>query len=654
MSSRPPRRPELLGSLRTLAIVMILCLVPTTPAPGQERGGLSSETPPQWFMRYIGLPEDARMRVERLGLVVIDDVEVGPNMDVRYLICRERTEADPVTSGSALGRDVRDAADDAAPAPSTRAVRRDEGRTRALNEALAGKRFPSEPSFRELVSEARRGWNLQPPPFEAEDSPRFEDAKPLVEEAPGGLDITARMIQGLRSVLGQPILRVQNALDAVQDRVNQDLLILDATRDPRIVSQSARALRASSPVNGSTKLALADAYRFGWNLEQIGSLEVPRGPFGGAPLHPIIVAVIDTGVDLDHPEICDYLWENLRRPNPASNNPVDSIDDKHGAHFIESGAGQKVSITGDPDDDNGHGSHVAGTIVQIAGKSKHRPLVKIMALKVLDENGEGRLSQATRAMEYALHNGALILNNSWEIAETLEEDELTALVNVIEQCEQQGALVVAAAGNGDLDLDRDPVYPASVDNPCVLSVMSVDPCGVRTNQSNYGRFSVDIAAPGGRGTLPYDAEHDIVSTTYDPFGDKALQYDIRSGTSFAAAHATGVFALAWLRHDGARAQDIIRLVKAHARRVDNLEPLNMSGGIVDLSFLISDSREPTPLSRECQLLAGQICPRCGNSVEDTVLCPTPPTYLPAHPLQPPLYPEFKGRDVPSGDVLLIP
>ncbi|QTA86210.1 S8 family serine peptidase [Desulfonema magnum] len=220
----------------------------------------------------------------------------------------------------------------------------------------------------------------------------------------------------------------------------------------------------------------------------------------GKMLKDVIVAVIDSGVDYMHPVLKDKMWEN---PKPGDKNDV------HGYNF--------VSDDGDPSDDLGHGTHVAGTIVSVC------PSAKIMALKFMDADGFGFTSDAIRALYYAMEKGAKIVNNSWEGRDS------QALRKVMTKAQQRGKLMVAGAGNSGSDNDAAPHYPSGYDLDNIISVAATDHNDDLAVFSNYGAGSVDLAAPGEK----------IYSTM--PGGG----FEYKDGTSMAAAHVSGVAALVW-------------------------------------------------------------------------------------------------------------
>lgn len=235
----------------------------------------------------------------------------------------------------------------------------------------------------------------------------------------------------------------------------------------------------------------------------------------------LLALVVDTGIDYTHPDLIDNVWRN---PGEIPQNGIDDdrngvIDDVHGFNAIRN--------SGDPFDDNGHGTHVAGILgargnngVGIAGVTWN---VKLVGLKFLGRNGMGSLTDAVRAIEYgtALRRAGhkvVVSNNSWGSL-----SRSAALQSAIERAGEAGILFVAAAGNSRSDTAARPFYPASFPLPNVISVAAVDSRGNLSSFSNFGGQTVHVAAPGSG----------IVSTY--PRG----RYVSMSGTSMAAPAVAG-------------------------------------------------------------------------------------------------------------------
>jgi subtilisin family serine protease len=237
----------------------------------------------------------------------------------------------------------------------------------------------------------------------------------------------------------------------------------------------------------------------------------------------VTVAVVDSGTRLDHPDIAPNVWTNF---GEVPGNGVDDdhngfVDDVHGADLTTIAARQDLS------DGNGHGTHVAGIIAAAAngrGVVGVAPRAKIMTVKVLDAQGHGTTGAVADGIRYAVANGARVINLS------LKSDAPDPRVDAaIAAAQTAGALVVVAAGNDGIDIDRAPSYPASVPAPNLLAVAATAPAEGRglAEFSNYGTLSVQLAAPG----------EEILSTASDG------GYVVESGTSMASPMAAGVAAL---------------------------------------------------------------------------------------------------------------
>ena len=241
----------------------------------------------------------------------------------------------------------------------------------------------------------------------------------------------------------------------------------------------------------------------------------------------LIVGVLDSGIQLNHPDLFTQIWTNQAEiaANFIDDDSNGKIDDIHGWHFYNSGL-QNANVS----DDFGHGTHVSGIIAAAnngSGTSGVAPASQIMPVKVLDQYGQGHASDIAAGIIYAVDNGAQIINLSIGTSE-----DIPILKNAIEYADSQGAIIVAAAGNdGTNSVD----YPAKY--PQVLAVAASDSCDLRASFSDYGA-EIEITAPGVR----------ICSTGYcAPTRDCSNPnfYFYKSGTSMASPHVAGVAALIW-------------------------------------------------------------------------------------------------------------
>lgn len=234
----------------------------------------------------------------------------------------------------------------------------------------------------------------------------------------------------------------------------------------------------------------------------------------------IKIAVIDTGVDYNHPDLKDNMWTNEAELNGTPGVDDDGngyVDDIHGYDFANN--------DGDPMDGNGHGSHCAGTIaashnnIGIAGVMKS---ASIIGVKFLTDQGSGTTADAIKAVDYATKLNVDIMSNSWGGGGASQ-----ALEDAIKGAAQAGIVFTAAAGNSATDNNTTPHYPSNYDVENVISVASHTYDDVLSDFSCYGSQTVHVAAPG----------QNVLSTT------PGNAYSVYSGTSMATPHVTGVIGL---------------------------------------------------------------------------------------------------------------
>lgn len=204
----------------------------------------------------------------------------------------------------------------------------------------------------------------------------------------------------------------------------------------------------------------------------------------------VIVAVVDTGVDYTHPELADNIWINTAEANGTADVDDDGngyVDDIYGYDFVDD--------DGNPMDTSGHGTHVSGTIAAVGNNSLGVAGInwqcQVMACRFLDANGSGYTDDAILAINYAVDNGAQVINCSWG-----GSGSSTSLEEAITSAYESGVLVVAAAGNDAVDTDTTPQYPSCYDVDNIISVAATNDDDELAYFSNYGEESVDMAAPG--------------------------------------------------------------------------------------------------------------------------------------------------------------
>lgn len=289
------------------------------------------------------------------------------------------------------------------------------------------------------------------------------------------------------------LLSLKNAIGLVKVKENQ---VAALGQDPNI-----EYIEPNYIYRQLANIDVSKEYKDLWGMQKIQALDAWNN--AGAGSKGIYVAVIDTGIDHKHPD----LKENI----------------------IVKGY-NAITRKEDGMDDQGHGTHCAGTIGAVANETGVigvSPQVGLIPVKFLSKEGSGTLADAILAIDYALEKGARVLSNSWGGGPKSE-----ALEAAIKTVCDAGAVFVAAAGNGGSDGRGDnneitPSYPASYKLPCIISVAATDEEDRLTSFSNYGK-NVHIAAPG----------YKILSTIP---GNK---YAVFSGTSMATPHVSGAIALA--------------------------------------------------------------------------------------------------------------
>jgi len=303
-----------------------------------------------------------------------------------------------------------------------------------------------------------------------------------------------------------------------------------------------------------------------WNIEQ------------GKPT--VVVAVVDSGIMLKHPELRNQLWQNSGEivDNGIDDDNNGYIDDVHGWDFTDAPTFQGIGDWKDrdnlPEDETGHGTQVSGIIaaegnndIGISGIVWHS---KIMTLRAGFRIGGGAFLQnddIAAAIVYAADNGANVINMS--LGDTVN----AFLINdAVEYAYRRGCVLVAASGNSS---EPGSYYPAALEN--VLSVAAIDSDN-QLGSSNFGA-SIDVAAPG----------EDILTTDlYTDLSDITQGYGYKSGTSMAAAHISGVAALLISANPSCNNAQVYQWIKDSARQ---LSITNLVGaGLVDANAALKSHK----------------------------------------------------------------
>lgn len=276
----------------------------------------------------------------------------------------------------------------------------------------------------------------------------------------------------------------------------------------------------------------------------------------------VIVGVIDTGVNYNHPDLAANMWTN---PREIAGNGIDDddngyIDDVHGIDTVNGDS--------DPNDDNGHGSHCSGTIAGrgdngtgVAGVSWR---AQIIGCKFLSSGGSGSTAGAIECLDYFLGLKAagidvVATSNSWGGGGFSQ-----ALLDAIAAHRDANMLFVAAAGNNGANADVSPMYPAAYDVDNILSVAAINRLGNLASFSNYGLTSVDLGAPGV----------DVYSTWL------GTGYNTISGTSMACPHVTGAVALLKASDPMLTGAEIRAQIMANGKPLASLDGKTVTGNLL--------------------------------------------------------------------------
>lgn len=325
------------------------------------------------------------------------------------------------------------------------------------------------------------------------------------------------------------------AMAADVDRATTVRVRYEADESPEQVAEKLASLEGvawAEPSRWREATVMPNDPDFGqqWGLTKIGCPDAWDSTTGEPS---VVVAVVDTGVDLNHPELESKLL-------PGQN----LVDFPTGAESIEGWVleGDFIGVDSNPQDEVGHGTHVAGTIccatdngVGVAGVSWDVVLLPVRVLVRARELATGQISgigssvNIAAGIRWAADNGANIINMSLGgYEETVVERE------AVEYAIEKGVVVIAAMGN---DSSTEPHYPSAFDG--VIAVAATDQNDNRASFSNMGSW-VDVAAPGV----------DIRSTYWDD------TYASLSGTSMATPHVSGVAALVLSQNGGLEAEEV--------------------------------------------------------------------------------------------------
>ena len=324
---------------------------------------------------------------------------------------------------------------------------------------------------------------------------------------------------------------------------------------------------------------------------QEGKAKYRQDSHGGSPNGPkLVVAVIDSGIDPDHPDLRNELWKN---PGEIAGNGIDDdnngiVDDIHGVNFMR----RAGNPTNNPWDDYGHGTHCAGIIAAsanngqgvagVAGFSKGK--VQIMALRTFDVNG-GQATWTIEALNYAISKGARLSSNSY--GGTTGGSQINPMFQRILR-QNPNHLFVSAAGNDNQKVTTSgwPNAARASNHICVASSTS---SASRSSFSNYGTPYVNVFAPGSR----------ILSTMPRNKGS----YGYYDGTSMACPMVSGLAALIMTMRGNLNGAQVKQLIEQNVQKKSQFNGLVTTGGLIDvdktIKAVIGGGSTTTPAPPPC-------------------------------------------------------
>ncbi len=415
----------------------------------------------------------------------------------------------------------------------------------------------------------------EPPGIEKpEKKPEKEERKILIkfkENAP------YKLIKNILSDLGIDVERYFKFIDVFVLKLPQDLPLeegLEILREFDFVEYAEPDVIFKT---SSTKNPDDPYYPKQWGLNNSSDTDIdaPEGWSKETGLEDIIIAVIDTGVDYNHEDLKNNIWKNTQECSGLK-----GVDDDGNGYVDDCYGWNALDDNGNPMDDNGHGTHVAGIAAAVGNNGKGITGVswnsKILPLKFMDSNGQGRVSDAIECIEYIVNNvkkgrNIKVANTSWGGYQSS-----SALKDAIKKLQESDVLLVAAAGNDKNNNDSKPYYPASYDLNNIIAVAATDKNDNLADFSNYGKNSVDIAAPGV----------DIISTY------PGNRYRYMSGTSMATPHVSGLASLVWSQNGGYSYYDVKSLIENNGDKLSSLYGLVKTESRINVDKSLSAKEVP--------------------------------------------------------------
>jgi subtilisin family serine protease len=320
-------------------------------------------------------------------------------------------------------------------------------------------------------------------------------------------------------------------------------------------------------------------YKDNWYLEAI---RTPTVAAANSRSDPVIIAVVDDGVRITHQDLAGFVWRNSQE---IPNNRIDDdgngfIDDIHGWDISDE---DNDVVPGDRPDFY-HGTHIAGIITEVAkaayGESASDHIRILPVKSISDFEPTTYVKDGYRGIRYAIEAGADIIICAWGVGHITPEEE-----RILREAADRGILIVSSSGNLPQELEQ---YPAAYES--VLAVGSVERDGAKTTKSNYGQF-VDMSAPGtgirGASVLADD------------------EYEVRDGTSFAAAMVATAAALVELNNPHLTRTDIKACLLSTSRPIDikaREYSAKLGAGSLDIQAAVDCDLFNNPVDEETRLV----------------------------------------------------
>lgn len=410
-------------------------------------------------------------------------------------------------------------------------------------------------------------------------------AKQSARKFPGHRAQIHVLVDGLKRHDGKGDLALMDFSSEASTLPQISLLIQQVQKDPDVefAEPNWRLHHLSST---STQAFPNDKYyQNGKSWGMYGILGIPANPYGsqasdvwGNSIHPVdcsdvYIGVIDEGVMVSHPDLNASVWRNPFDPLDGIDNDGNGyVDDRNGWDFYH----DDRTVYDGPNDV--HGTHVAGIIAAAGNNGKGIAGVcwkaKLIAAKFMDIDG-GDTVNAIKAIDYitdlkARHKLNIVAtNNSWGGGGFSR-----GMRDAINRARAENILFVAAAGNSGNDNDTHPLYPASYNNTNIIAVTALTSIGQMAFFANFGKTTVDIAAPG-----------DGILSTIPRFDGKP-GYAFDFGTSMAAPFVTGAIALYAHQYPDSKAAVIKKALLTNAEPTPDFFGNTTSGGRLNVPAML--------------------------------------------------------------------